>query len=78
MITTTIISPPFPPNRHSAIHTGAIHTGAIHPLIHPAMVVIVRANHWELIRSPQTVAAAWRLADKLTAETGVAHWVGRV
>jgi hypothetical protein len=42
------------------------------------MFVIIRANHWELISSPQTVAAAWRLADKLTAETGVAHWVGRV
>jgi hypothetical protein len=42
------------------------------------MIVIVRANHWELIRSPQTVAAAWQLADKLTAQTGVTHWVGRV
>jgi hypothetical protein len=79
------------PNRHSFIHTGAIHAGAIHsfilapfihsfihPFIHPAMIVIIRANHWELISSPQTVAAAWQLADKLTAETGVAHWVGRM
>jgi hypothetical protein len=42
------------------------------------MIVIIRVNHWELISSPQTVAAAWQLADKLTAETGAAHWVGRV
>jgi hypothetical protein len=59
--------------RHSS---GAIHS-FIHSFIH-AMIVIIRANHWELIGSPQTVAAAWRLADKPTAQTGVAHWVGRV
>jgi hypothetical protein len=60
-----------------SIHAGAIHS-FIHSRIHSAMIVIIRANHWGLISSPQTVAAAWQLADKLTAETGVAHWVGRV
>lgn len=42
------------------------------------MLVIVRAGSPELIHSPQSVEAAWELAERLTASTGISHWVGRL
>ncbi len=42
------------------------------------MIVVIRKGSWQLINAPQSVTAAWRLADKLTAETGIPHSVGRV
>lgn len=41
------------------------------------MLVIYRTGHGELIKAPQNVSAAWRLADKLSRSTGVPHFVGR-
>jgi hypothetical protein len=41
------------------------------------MLVIYRTGQWELIKAPQNIAAAWRLADKLSRSTGVSHFVGR-
>ena len=41
------------------------------------MIVIVRKGEWQLIRSPQTIEEAWDLADKLTAQTGIPHWVAK-
>lgn len=42
------------------------------------MIIIVRTGSAELIRAPQDPATAWDLADSLTANTGILHWVGRV
>ena len=42
------------------------------------MLVIVRAGSPELIHSPQSVEAAWEMAETLTYQTGIAHWVGRI
>jgi hypothetical protein len=42
------------------------------------MIVIIRNGQAELIGAPQDPELAWELADRLTAETGVYHWVGRV
>jgi hypothetical protein len=42
------------------------------------MIIIYRINKWELIEAPQDINEAWDLADKLTAETGVQHNVGRI
>lgn len=42
------------------------------------MLVIYRADRWELIEAPQDVTAAWELADNLTAQTGIPHHVGRL
>jgi hypothetical protein len=42
------------------------------------MIIIYRADKWELISAPQDINEAWDLADKLTAETGVQHNVGRI
>ena len=41
------------------------------------MIVIIRAGAWELIPAPQDPTEAWELADRLTAETGERHIVGR-
>ena len=41
------------------------------------MIVIIRAGAWELIPAPQDPTEAWELADRLTAETGERHMVGR-
>ena len=41
------------------------------------MLVIVKAGAWELIPAPQNPTEAWELADRLTAETGESHIVGR-
>jgi hypothetical protein len=41
------------------------------------MLVIVRKGEWELIRSPQTIPEAWDLADRLTEQTGIPHWVNK-
>jgi len=41
------------------------------------MLVIMRQGDWQLIGSPQTIAAAWHLADQLTEQTGMLHWVSR-
>ena len=41
------------------------------------MIVIVKAESWELIEAPQEIEQAWKLADELTAETGIDHWVSR-
>jgi hypothetical protein len=42
------------------------------------MLVIVCAGSFELIQSPQSVEEAWELAETLTDQTGIAHWVGRI
>lgn len=42
------------------------------------MIVIIRDGLAELIQAPQDPAAAWDLAERLTADTGIRHWVGRV
>ncbi len=42
------------------------------------MLVIVRSGSTELIESPQSAEAAWELAETLTSQTGIAHWVGRI
>jgi hypothetical protein len=42
------------------------------------MIIIYRADQWELISAPQDIEKAWELADKLSQETGVQHNVGRV
>ena len=42
------------------------------------MLVIYRTGQAELIKAPQTIAAAWRLADQLSRSTGVPHFVGRI
>lgn len=42
------------------------------------MIVIIRANQSELIESPQCPIAAWEMAERLQAETGIVHWVGRI
>jgi hypothetical protein len=42
------------------------------------MLVIIRHGSFELMESPQSVVEAWELAETLTADTGVYHWVGRV
>jgi hypothetical protein len=42
------------------------------------MIVIIRSGSAELIQAPQDPATAWDLADILTANTGILHWVGRV
>lgn len=42
------------------------------------MIIIVRTGSAELIRAPQDPATAWDLAETLTANTGILHWVGRV
>jgi hypothetical protein len=42
------------------------------------MIIIYRADQWELISAPQNVEEAWDLADKLSQETGIRHSVGRV
>jgi hypothetical protein len=42
------------------------------------MIIIYRINQWELISAPQDINEAWDLADKLTLESGVQHYVGRV
>lgn len=42
------------------------------------MLTIIRSGHFELIRCPQDPAAAWDLAERLAADTGIPHWVGRV
>ena len=41
------------------------------------MIVIIRQGRWPLISAPQDVDQAWELADRLTQETGSAHWVGK-
>ena len=41
------------------------------------MFVITKADSWELIPAPQDFAKAWELADQLTAETGIEHWVSK-
>ena len=41
------------------------------------MIVIIRQGCWPLISAPQSIEAAWTLADRLTEETGSYHWVGR-
>ena len=42
------------------------------------MTTIIRKGSFELIECPQDPTEAWELADDLTAETGITHWVGRV
>jgi len=42
------------------------------------MIIIYRADKWELISAPQDINEAWDLADKLTSESGVQHNVGRI
>lgn len=42
------------------------------------MIVIIRQGRWPLIAAPQDIDQAWELADRLTEETGSAHWVGKV
>jgi len=41
------------------------------------MIVVIRSGSAELIQAPQDPGSAWDLADRLTADTGVLHWVGR-
>ena len=41
------------------------------------MIVIIRQGRWPLISAPQNIDQAWELADRLTQETGFAHWVGK-
>jgi hypothetical protein len=41
------------------------------------MIVIVRQGAWELIQSPQSIPEAWDLADQLTKQTGIPHYVAR-
>ena len=41
------------------------------------MIVIIRTGQAELIHAPQDPSAAWVLADSLTADSGILHWVGR-
>lgn len=42
------------------------------------MIIIYRANYWELIKAPQDPEQAWKLADNLTNQTGIPHYVGRI
>jgi hypothetical protein len=42
------------------------------------VIVIIRSGQAELIQAPQDPSSAWDLADTLTANTGILHWVGRV
>jgi hypothetical protein len=42
------------------------------------VIVIIRSGSTELIRAPQDPGSAWDLADSLTTNTGILHWVGRV
>jgi hypothetical protein len=42
------------------------------------MIVIIRNGLAELIQAPQDPTEAWEMAEKLTTDTGVYHWVGRV
>lgn len=41
------------------------------------MIVIVRQGAWELISSPQSIEEAWELADQLTEQTGIPHYVAK-
>jgi hypothetical protein len=41
------------------------------------MLIIVRANDWQLIRCRQDIKAAWRFAYALAWQSGVNHWVGK-
>jgi hypothetical protein len=42
------------------------------------MIVVIRLGQAELIQAPQCPVRAWDLADRLTRNSGVYHWVGRV
>jgi len=42
------------------------------------MIVILKSGRTELIKAPQDPERAWDLADRLTKDTGILHWVGRV
>jgi hypothetical protein len=42
------------------------------------VIIIYRTSDWQLIESPQSIDAAWHLADQLTDETGIPHQVGRI
>jgi hypothetical protein len=42
------------------------------------MIIIYCSGQFELIKAPQDIQEAWDLADKLTLESGVQHYVGRV
>jgi hypothetical protein len=42
------------------------------------MIVICKSGRTELIKAPQDPEQAWNLADRLTKDTGILHWVGRV
>jgi len=42
------------------------------------MLAIIRTDSWKLISCSQQRAAAWRQAEKLTAETGIPHTVCRL
>ena len=42
------------------------------------MIIIYRADKWELFRAPQDINEAWELAVKLTEESGVQHYIGRI
>lgn len=42
------------------------------------MIVICKSGRTELINAPQDPEQAWNLADRLTRDTGILHWVGRV
>jgi hypothetical protein len=48
------------------------------PLQLIAMIVICKSGRTELIKAPQDPEQAWNLADRLTKDTGILHWVGRV
>lgn len=42
------------------------------------MIVIIKSGQAELITAPQCPRKAWELADQLTEQTGIDHWVGRI
>ncbi len=42
------------------------------------MIVICKSGRTELIKAPQDPYTAWEIAERLTRETGILHWVGRV
>ena len=42
------------------------------------MIVIIKSGRTELIEAPQDAEQAWNLANRLTKDTGILHWVGRV